>query len=172
MTTIVRRGDLGDALPKTGKQYPYTALYRQWRPQLFPRLWDRNMLPTAECPFQFEGSPCPISFAGSGGQVKTYGKLLAKALIVGRGQDEPCNTAPLNAEGSTDVLKSCDANPSIEEIRISKKSGILTGRYKVYIIDEVHMLTKAFHAFSRHWRNLLRGVFIWQPLKFTSFPLR
>ena len=92
---------------------------------------------------------------------------------------EPCNNCYICqavTDGSLEDVIEMDAasNNGVDEIRdIRDKSTYAPSiaKYKVYIIDEVHMLsTGAFNALLKHWKNLLRMSFLfWQRLNFTKF---
>ncbi|SMB89059.1 DNA polymerase-3 subunit gamma/tau [Thermanaeromonas toyohensis ToBE] len=136
----------------------YLALYRQWRPQTFQEVVGqehitytlRNAVRTGRLVHAY-------LFCGPRGTGKTStAKILAKAANCRQPQDgEPCNSC-LNCrritEGlSLDVLEiDAASNRGIDEIRQLKEGvqlGPVEGKYKIYIIDEVHMLTtEAFNA--------------------------
>ena len=95
----------------------------------------------------------PISFAGRGGQGKRpLPRLFAKAInCKNLGPDqEPCNTCPscteITSGHSLDVIEIDGAsNRGIDDIRSLNETvsyAASSGKYKIYIIDEVHMLTK------------------------------
>ncbi|MDU4959538.1 MAG: DNA polymerase III subunit gamma/tau [Sporomusaceae bacterium] len=136
----------------------YVALYRQWRPQDFDNLIGQehirvtltNALTTGKIAHAY-------LFTGPRGTGKTStAKILAKALNCMQGPTpQPCNQCPncerITAGISMDVLEvDAASNRGIDEIRDLRetvKFAPVDGRYKVYIIDEVHMLTtEAFNA--------------------------
>lgn len=136
----------------------YQALYREWRPQTFAEVVGQphivrtiqNMLKQGRVYHAF-------LFCGPRGTGKTtLAKLLAKALnCQGGPTPDPCLVCPacqaIKAGSFVDVLEIDGAsNRGIDEIRDLRervKYAPAQGRYKVYIIDEVHMLTtEAFNA--------------------------
>ena len=136
----------------------YQALYREWRPQTFAEVVGQphivrtiqNMLKQGRVYHAF-------LFCGPRGTGKTtLAKLLAKALnCQGGPTPEPCLVCPacqaIKRGSFVDVLEIDGAsNRGIDEIRDLRervKYAPAEGRYKVYIIDEVHMLTtEAFNA--------------------------
>ncbi|MDN5326910.1 MAG: polymerase subunit gamma/tau [Moorella sp. (in: firmicutes)] len=136
----------------------YQALYRQWRPRTFAEVVGqehitrtlRNALLTGRLVHAY-------LFCGPRGTGKTStAKILARAInCLAPREGEPCNECAncrrILAGNSLDVLEmDAASNRGIDEIRnlIEKiPLGPVEGRYKVYIIDEVHMLTQeAFNA--------------------------
>ena len=135
----------------------YKALYRTYRPQTFEEVAGqehivrtlKNALATGKIAHAY-------LFAGPRGTGKTtMAKLFAKALNCEEGIGHQCNECKNCVqimEGSHPDVLELDAasNNGVDEIRelIDKvKYGTILGRYKVYIIDEVHMLsTGAFNA--------------------------
>lgn len=139
----------------------YRALYREWRPQTFADLVGqehvRRILTNALAAGRVSHA---YLFCGPRGTGKTStAKILAKALNCTHGPtSEPCNQCPactrITAGDFLDVLEIDGAsNRGIDEIRELREKVQLApaeGRYKVYIIDEVHMLTtEAFNALLR-----------------------
>jgi DNA polymerase-3 subunit gamma/tau len=136
----------------------YVALYRQWRPQDFDNLIGQDHVSTTLKNAIRTGKIAhAYLFTGPRGTGKTStAKILAKALNCDQGPTpSPCNTCPncqrITAGNSMDVFEiDAASNRGIDEIRDLReavKFAPVDGRYKVYIIDEVHMLTtEAFNA--------------------------
>ncbi|MDD4048025.1 MAG: DNA polymerase III subunit gamma/tau [Clostridia bacterium] len=136
----------------------YIALYRQWRPQTFNNLVGQdNIRKTLQNSIVKERIAHAYLFSGPRGTGKTsMAKILAKAVNCLNVQEgEPCNNClvcnAINEGCSMDVLEiDAASNRGIEEIRdLKEKINFVPsqGKYKVYIIDEVHMLTtEAFNA--------------------------
>ncbi|QIA26148.1 DNA polymerase III subunit gamma/tau [Thermaerobacter sp. PB12/4term] len=137
---------------------PYQALYRSWRPQRFDGVvGQEHVIRTLANALRTGRVAHAYLFAGPRGTGKTsVAKLLAKAVNCQSPEGvEPCNRCDLCREindGSTmDVLEiDAASNRGIDEIRELRERvryAPARGRYKVYIIDEVHMLTtEAFNA--------------------------
>lgn len=136
----------------------YQALYRQWRPRTFAEVvGQEHVTRTLLNALRSQRVVHAYLFCGPRGTGKTStAKILAKAVNCRAPREgEPCNECPnclrINAGSSLDVLEiDAASNRGIDEIRelIEKiPLGPVEGRYKVYIIDEVHMLTpEAFNA--------------------------
>ena len=138
----------------------YQALYRAWRPQAFSEVVGQDhIVRTLENMLNQGRIYHAFLFCGPRGTGKTtLAKILAKALNCQSGT-RPTATPCLDCascisikEGSNlDVLEIDGAsNRGIDEIRDLRESIKFApnqGRFKVYIIDEVHMLTmEAFNA--------------------------
>ena len=132
----------------------YQVLARKWRPQTFDAVVGqdaitrtlRNALASGRIAHAY-------LFAGPRGIGKTTtARLLARALLcTARTGPEPCGKCAVCVEGLSgtliDVIEIDGAsNRGIEEIRTLRENVKYTparGKYKVYIIDEVHQLTEA-----------------------------
>ena len=136
----------------------YVALYRRWRPQDFDTLVGQQAVKTALSNALASGRIAhAYLFAGPRGTGKTStARILAKALNCDKGPTaHPCgecvNCERITAGTSMDVFEiDAASNRGIEEIKTLREQlafAPVNGRYKVYIIDEVHMLTtEAFNA--------------------------
>lgn len=136
----------------------YVALYRQWRPQDFNSLVAQDHISKTLRNAIISGRIAhAYLFSGPRGTGKTStAKIFAKALNCESGPTpDPCNHCPncarITAGTSMDVFEiDAASNRGIDEIRDLRetvKFAPVDGRYKVYIIDEVHMLTtEAFNA--------------------------
>lgn len=135
----------------------YKALYRTYRPQTFEEVaGQEHIVKTLKNALSTGKIAHAYLFAGPRGTGKTtMAKLFAKALNCEHGlgcQCNECKNCVAITEGSHPDVLELDAasNNGVDEIRelIDKvKYGTILGKYKVYIIDEVHMLsTGAFNA--------------------------
>ena len=136
----------------------YLVLARKWRPQLFEEvIGQRHITQTLQNAISQKRVAHAFLFAGARGVGKTSSaRILAKALNCEKGpQINPCNECTTCQEvthgTSMDVIEIDGAsNRGIDEIRELRENVRYTpakNRYKIYIIDEVHMLTKeAFNA--------------------------
>lgn len=136
----------------------YQALYRKWRPQTFDEVCGQEHI-TSILKYETEHHKFSHAylFCGSRGTGKTTcAKILAKAVNceapVG---GNPCNQCPscraIDAGVATDVLEmDAASNNGVENIRDIRDEVVYTPsslRYRVYIVDEVHMLSgSAFNA--------------------------
>lgn len=137
----------------------YQVLARKYRPQRFSEVIGQDpIVKTLKNMIRLNRVAHAFLFCGSRGTGKTtLARLFAKALnCQSLSSDlEPCNLCrsckEISAGSSLDVLEIDGAsNRGIEDVRkITDTVGYAaaSGRYKIYIIDEVHMLTKeAFNA--------------------------
>src|SRR5262245_7519859 len=136
----------------------YQVTARKWRPQTFDDVVEqRHVTRTLRNAIRLGRIAHAYLFAGTRGVGKTtMARVLAKALNCAQGPTEhPCNTCQSCLEitqgTSLDIVEIDGAsNRGIDEIRdLRERLRYLPtrGRYKVYILDEVHMLTKeAFNA--------------------------
>lgn len=136
----------------------YTALYRKWRPRKFEDVYGQEQI-TATLQNELKNNKLSHAylFCGTRGTGKTSSaKLLAKAVNCSSPIDHnPCDQCDscisINEGSSIDVLEiDAASNRGIDDIRNLREAIKFTptlGKYKVYIIDEVHMLTnEAFNA--------------------------
>ena len=136
----------------------YQALYRKWRPRTFASVIGQNdITDTLKNAIKRGTISHAFLFAGPRGTGKTScAKIFAKALNCTNLQSgEPCNKCAncLAADkGAMADIMEIDAasNNGVDEIRDIRdkvKYAPTQGKYKVYIIDEVHMLSMgAFNA--------------------------
>ncbi|MBW2027956.1 MAG: DNA polymerase III subunit gamma/tau [Deltaproteobacteria bacterium] len=136
----------------------YEVLARKWRPQVFEEVIGQDHITrTLRNAIKADRLAHAYLFSGSRGVGKTsVARILAKAINCREGEpDVPCNHCQSCVEitnGSSVDVQEIDgaSNRGIDEIRLLRdniKYMPSSGRYRVYIIDEVHMLTlPAFNA--------------------------
>ena len=136
----------------------YEVLARKWRPQVFQDVIGQDHITqTLMNAIKSDRLAHAYLFSGARGVGKTsVARILAKAINCPEGEPGiPCNRCHVCAEithGSSVDVQEIDgaSNRGVDEIRELREnikfmpSG---GRFRIYIIDEVHMLTKeAFNA--------------------------
>ncbi len=139
----------------------FVVTARKWRPQKFEEVvGQEHITATLKNAIRNNRIAHAYLFAGPRGVGKTTtARILAKALNCTNPKDsEPCNECEMclsiQSSQSLDIIEIDGAsNRGIDEIRTlrdSVKYAPTKGRFKVYIIDEVHMLTKeSFNAFLK-----------------------
>lgn len=136
----------------------YVALYRKFRPSTFDEVKGQDhIVKTLKNQMRTDRLGHAYLFCGTRGTGKTsVAKILAKAVNCEHPIDgSPCNECPacrsIQAGTSMNVIEidaaSNNGVDNIREIREEVAYRPTEGRFKVYIIDEVHMLsTGAFNA--------------------------
>lgn len=137
----------------------YTSLYRKYRPDTFDKVIGQDhIVRTLKNQILAGNVGHAYIFTGTRGTGKTsVAKIFARAVNCEHplkdgspcGQCETCKE--LSSPSNFDILEmDAASNNSVEQIReLTDKIGFppTVGRYKVYIVDEVHMLSKqAFNA--------------------------
>jgi DNA polymerase-3 subunit gamma/tau len=135
------------------------VFYRKWRPQTLAEVVGQEPITKTLANALATGRVAhAYLFCGPRGTGKTStGRILAKAIncLSNNGRGEPCNTCSMcqafNEGRALDLIEIDGAsNTSVDDVReLKDKIGFAPNlaRYKVYIIDEVHMLsTSAFNA--------------------------
>lgn len=136
----------------------YIALYRKWRPKVFEDIkGQEHITKTLKNQIKNDNIAHAYLFCGTRGTGKTStAKIFAKAVNCIHHKDhDPCNECEvcvgIQNESIMDVMEidaaSNNGVDDIRELRENVKYPPTKGRYKVYIVDEVHMLsTGAFNA--------------------------
>lgn len=139
----------------------YTALYREWRPRVFEDVVGQNHI-TVTLKNQIKNNRIAHAylFSGTRGTGKTStAKIFSKAVnCLDLKDGEPCNECEMckkiNMGLSIDVIEMDAASKrnleDIKDVIENVKYPPQEGKYKVYIMDEVHMLTpQAVNAFLK-----------------------
>lgn len=135
----------------------YLALYRKYRPQVFSEvIGQKHIVQTLNNQIENDKIGHAYLFCGSRGTGKTsIAKIFARAINCENPQNgdacgncEVCKSLSMN---NIDILEiDAASNNGVDEIRDLRekvKYPPVNGKYKVYIVDEVHMLsTNAFNA--------------------------
>ena len=141
-----------------GGSMSYQVIARKWRPQTFEQVIGQNHVSqTLTKALKAQRLPHALLFTGPRGTGKTSSaRILAKSLCCTNLQGvAPCNTCKsclgINEGSSLNVMEIDGASHNgVESIReLIETIGYMppTGKHKIYIIDEVHMLsTSAFNA--------------------------
>lgn len=132
----------------------YTSLYRKYRPDTFDKVIGQDhIVRTLKNQISNDSIGHAYIFTGTRGTGKTsVAKIFARAVnCLAPVEGSPCglceNCIELSSSGNFDILEiDAASNNSVDQIReLTDKINFppTIGKYKVYIVDEVHMLSKA-----------------------------
>jgi len=136
----------------------YQALYRKYRPENFDEVYGQDIIiKTFKNTIKNEKLSHAYLFSGPRGTGKTsIAKIIGKTInCTDLKKGKPCNKCvnctQINNKETTDIIEiDAASNNGVDEIReLKSKINLVpsTGKYKIYIVDEVHMLTVgAFNA--------------------------
>ena len=136
----------------------HIALYREFRPKTFDEVVGQDhIVKTLQNQIKNQTISHAYLFCGTRGTGKTScAKIFAKAVNCSNSKNgSPCGECEvcksISSNGNLDIMEiDAASNNRVDEIRdLKEKVNYLpaVGKYKVYIIDEVHMLTdSAFNA--------------------------
>ena len=163
----------------------YISLANKYRPQTFKEVVGQESIETTLMNAVKSGrvAPAYLFYGPRGCGKTTTARLLAKALNCQNGPtDEPCGECPqckeIAASSDLDVLElDAASNTQVDKIRevILDTVGLAAGRdrYKIFILDEVHMLSKS--SFNALLKTLEEPpshvVFILATTEFNKVPL-
>ena len=128
------------------------ALYRIYRPKVFSDITGQdNIIKILQKQIEEKTLSHAYLFTGPRGTGKTStAKVFAKAVNCA-GSDKPCYKCEVCKNSDADIIEmDAASNNSVDDIRLMKDNLMFMpsfGKFKVYIIDEVHMLSQgAFNA--------------------------
>lgn len=136
----------------------YKALYRKYRPATFSEVYGQDHIVATLKSELAEGKIShAYLFTGTRGTGKTScAKILAKAInCIASHDGDPClecdNCRLIAEDGATDIVEiDAASNNGVDDVRVLREQINFTPnrlKYRVYIIDEVHMLSiQAFNA--------------------------
>lgn len=125
------------------------TLYLKYRPQSISELDSKEIRELLDKTLKSENLPHAWLFSGPRGTGKTSTARILAKYVNCQGEKKPCNKCnscrEITAGSSPDVIEiDAASNRGIDEIRDLREKVRLSsmgGKYKIYIIDEVHMLT-------------------------------